>query len=72
MLLDAKNLRKSIGAKDLFTDVSFSVMPGEKVALIGRNGHGKTTLLKILSNEDHDFNGEINTRKGIKVTLTKQ
>ena len=72
MLLDAKNLKKTIGAKDLFTDVSFSVMPGEKVALIGRNGHGKTTLLKILSNQDHDFDGEINTRKGIKLTLTKQ
>lgn len=72
MLLDAKNLKKIIGAKELFTDVSFSVMPGEKVALIGRNGHGKTTLLKILSNQDHDFDGEINTRKGIKLTLTKQ
>lgn len=72
MLLDAKNLKKSIGAKDLFSDVSFSVMPGEKVALIGRNGHGKTTLLKILSDEDDDFDGEINTRKGIKVSLTKQ
>jgi ATP-binding cassette, subfamily F, member 3 len=72
MLLSATNLKKSIGAKDLFKDVSFSVVPGEKVALIGRNGHGKTTLLKILSNEDHDFEGEISTRKGIKITLTKQ
>ena len=72
MLIEAKNLKKTIGAKDLFTDVSFSIMPGEKIALIGRNGHGKTTLLKILSNEDHDFDGQISTRKGIKLTLTKQ
>jgi ATP-binding cassette subfamily F protein 3 len=72
MLLDATNLKKSIGATDLFNDVSFSVVPGEKVALIGRNGHGKTTLLKILSNEDNDFDGKVVTRKGIKITLTSQ
>jgi ATP-binding cassette subfamily F protein 3 len=72
MLLDAKNLSKAIGANYLFKDISFSVVPGEKVALIGRNGHGKTTLLKMLSSEDHDYEGTISTSKGIQITLTKQ
>ena len=72
MLLDATNLSKSIGANYLFQDVSFSLMHGEKVALIGRNGHGKTTLLKMLSNEDQDFEGSISTPKGVQITLTKQ
>jgi ATP-binding cassette subfamily F protein 3 len=72
MLLEATNLSKAIGAKYLFQDISFTVMPGEKVALIGRNGHGKTTLLKMLSHEDHDYEGSITTAKGINVTLTKQ
>ncbi len=72
MLLDASNLSKSIGAKYLFQDVSFSVLPGEKLALIGRNGHGKTTLLKMLGQEDDNFEGNIITPKGIKITLTKQ
>jgi len=72
MLIEALNISKSIGAKYLFSDLNFSVIPGEKVALIGRNGHGKTTLLKILSGEDHDFEGRITTRKGIQITLTKQ
>lgn len=72
MLIDAINLSKAIGAKYLFKDISFSIMPGEKVALIGRNGHGKTTLLKMLSGEDHDYEGDIATAKGINITLTKQ
>lgn len=72
MLLEAKNLSKQIGANYLFKDVSFSIMPGEKIALIGRNGHGKTTLLKMISGEDHDFLGSVTTAKGTHITLTKQ
>ncbi|AKM81283.1 MAG: hypothetical protein UT13_C0001G0322 [Candidatus Pacebacteria bacterium GW2011_GWF2_38_9] len=72
MLLDVAKLSKNIGAKYLFKDISFSIMPGEKVALIGRNGNGKTTLLKMLSNEDHDYEGDITTQKGTIITLTKQ
>lgn len=72
MLLEVKNLSKSMGAKTLFQDVTFTVVPGEKIALIGRNGYGKTTLLKILSGEDHDYDGLITTRKGLHITLTKQ
>jgi len=72
MLLEAKNISKSIGAKYLFKDVSFTIMPGEKIALIGRNGFGKTTILKIMSGEDVDFEGNVTTQKGIHITLTKQ
>jgi ATP-binding cassette, subfamily F, member 3 len=72
MLLEATNLSKAVGAKYLYQDLSFTIVPGEKIALIGRNGYGKTTLLKILSGEDHEFEGKINSRKGLRVTLTKQ
>lgn len=72
MLLEVKNLGKSIGAKYLFQDLSFVIVPGEKIALIGRNGHGKTTLLKMLTGEDHDYEGKIITRKDLRITLTKQ
>lgn len=72
MLLSATNLTKSIGAKTLFKDLNFNIMPGEKIALIGRNGHGKTTLLKILSGEDHNYIGEVITRKNTNIILTKQ
>ncbi|HZZ98790.1 MAG TPA: ABC-F family ATP-binding cassette domain-containing protein [Candidatus Saccharimonadia bacterium] len=72
MLLEAANLSKTIGSKDLFHDLSFIIEEGEKVALIGRNGQGKTTILKILDGEDEDFGGEIRARKNLRVTLTKQ
>ena len=71
MLLNASNLSKSIGARYLFKDISFNILAGEKVALIGRNGNGKTTLLKMLNGEDHDFEGSIVTSRGINITLTK-
>jgi len=72
MLLEATNLSKQLGARFLFQDLSFGISPGEKIALIGRNGYGKTTLLKILSGDDHDFSGRVVTRKGLNITLTKQ
>lgn len=72
MLLDCINLSKSIDSKDLFHELNFRINEGEKIALIGRNGQGKTTLLKMLAGEDSDYTGTINTRKNMRVTLTKQ
>lgn len=72
MLIETISLSKSIGTKVLFQNVSFSINKGEKIALIGRNGHGKTTLLKILSGEDHNFEGKVVVAKGTSITLTKQ
>lgn len=72
MLISAINISKSIGAKNLFRDLTFTVVEGEKIALIGRNGYGKTTLLKILSGDDHDFDGQVITSKGLRITLTQQ
>lgn len=72
MLLGALNISKSIGPKNLFNDLTFTIDPGEKIALIGRNGQGKTTLMQILAGLDSDFGGELKTRKNLQITLTKQ
>lgn len=72
MLLTAEHLSKSIGAKTLFTDLNFHISPGEKVALIGRNGEGKSTLLNIIAGVDHEFHGSVNTKKNLRVMLTQQ
>lgn len=46
-----ENLSHSIGTKTLFNDIDFSIMNEEKVGLIGRNGNGKSTFLKILASD---------------------
>ncbi len=47
-VLDVKDLAKSFGDKDIFKDINFNIRRGEKVFLLGDNGCGKTTMLKIL------------------------
>ena len=72
MILSATLHEKSFGAKTLFKDTSFSIEDGEKVGLIGRNGEGKTTLFRILSGEDADFQGELQLGKGVHMVATRQ
>lgn len=61
------NLNKSFGKQVIFDDISFNVNPGEKIGLTGRNGHGKTTLLKIIIGEEHADSGEIVVPKGYTI-----
>lgn len=72
MIITATIHEKSFGDKSLFKDTSFFVDDGEKVGLIGRNGEGKTTLFRILSGEDKDFQGEMQFGKGVHMVATRQ
>ena len=51
-VLTVKGLEKSFGGKKLFSDVEIMVTPGERIALIGDNGTGKSTLIKIITGEE--------------------
>jgi ATP-binding cassette, subfamily F, member 3 len=57
-VMDLKHVGKSYGEKLLFKDVSLTVGRGEKIALLGANGMGKSTLIKCITNEI-EFEGEI-------------
>jgi ATP-binding cassette, subfamily F, member 3 len=72
MIITATITEKSFGDKRLFDDASFFVEDGEKVGLIGRNGEGKTSLFRILTSEDHDYQGEIQLGRGVTMLATRQ
>jgi ATPase subunit of ABC transporter with duplicated ATPase domains len=72
MLLHTDIEEKSIGTKHLFSGLRLHVEQGEKVAIIGRNGVGKTTLFRMLTGQDTDFAGSVVTQPGARVIVTAQ
>jgi ATP-binding cassette, subfamily F, member 3 len=72
MLLSVTIQEKYAGTKLLLKGASFTLQPGMKTALIGRNGTGKSTLLGIISGEDTDYVGSIETRKNLRIITTAQ
>lgn len=72
MILSIDIENKSIGNKQLFEELKFSIEDKEKVAIIGRNGVGKTTLFRMLTKEDTDYAGKIQFRNGTIVVSTAQ
>ncbi|MFM7769809.1 MAG: ABC-F family ATP-binding cassette domain-containing protein, partial [Bacteroidota bacterium] len=66
IILEGKNLAKSFGELHLFREVNFTIARGEKVALIGKNGVGKSTLLKMTMKEE-SFNGELQLGYSVNV-----
>ncbi|MCI8670247.1 MAG: ABC-F family ATP-binding cassette domain-containing protein [Lachnospiraceae bacterium] len=66
-VLSIKNLSKSFGNQQLFSDISFEIKRGEKVGIIGNNGTGKTTLLKIINGLTDSDSGEFTL--GSKVNI---
>ncbi len=66
-MLTVSGLSKSYGSQALFEDVSFLVGPGERVGLVGRNGHGKTTLFRILLEEEAADGGSVTVPAGYRI-----
>jgi ATP-binding cassette, subfamily F, member 3 len=66
------NLSKSFGNQLLFDSVSVSINPKERVGLVGRNGHGKTTLFRIIIGEEQPDSGEISIPRNYRVGYVTQ
>lgn len=71
-LVTLTNLTKRYGAEELFHDVSFSIPPRGKLALVGPNGIGKTTLLRMIMGLEEPSAGSIHLARGIRIGYLPQ
>ena len=67
VIFEAKNLGKAYGNKQVFDEVDFFIERGQRIALLGQNGQGKTTIAKILSGEIKDYSGEWNLGHNVNI-----
>lgn len=67
VIFEAENLGKSYGDKQVFDNINFFVERGDRIALLGQNGQGKTTLAKILSGNIKDFSGTWNLGHNVNI-----
>ena len=72
ILISGQNLSKRYGARPLFEGLSFGLSDGERAGLIGPNGTGKSTLLKILSGLETQDEGNLAPRRGLRVGYLPQ
>src|SRR5512137_354632 len=66
-LITAQDLGKSFGARDIFSGISLSVPHHARIAIIGPNGIGKTTLLRILAGEEEASAGVVSQAKNLSI-----
>jgi len=70
--LSVENIAKSYGERVLFENLSFGINQGQKIALVAKNGNGKTSLLNIITGKDTPDFGQIVMRKGLKMAFLSQ
>ena len=71
-LITVSSLAKSYGPTDIFSGVSFTVSKGARMAIVGPNGIGKTTLMRILVGVDQASSGTVNRSRGVRIGYLSQ
>lgn len=71
-LITVSNLTKSFGNRDIFAGLSFGVEKGARMGIVGPNGVGKTTLLRILAGEDDASDGSLFKTRGVRIGYLSQ
>src|SRR6476661_6477147 len=71
-MISINNLTFEIGARALYDEANWHIKPGEKIGLIGANGTGKTTLLKLIVGDYSPTSGTISMAKDIKIGYLNQ
>lgn len=71
-MISVENLTKSYGGQVLFEQTSFKINPRERVGLVGRNGHGKTTMLRLIVGDESPDSGAISIPKHHRIGYVRQ
>ena len=71
-LMTLENISKNYSEKVLLKDVSLGINDGDKIGLIGINGAGKSTFLKIIGGKDEFFDGSISKGKNMRIEYLDQ
>jgi len=71
-MISVRGLSKRYGPKELFRDVSIELRPGNRYGLVGANGSGKSTFLRILSGDEHQDEGEFSFSAGSELGVLRQ
>lgn len=71
-MIHINKLSVSFGGEYLFNEISFRLTAGDRVGLIGKNGAGKSTMLKILAGDKSSFEGELAKEKGLSIGILRQ
>src|SRR5437879_8183028 len=72
LLLSCSRLARGFDEGPLFEDIGFELYSGERVGLVGPNGVGKTTLLRLLAGLDRPDDGDVRLHAGARVSLLRQ
>ena len=71
-ILNIEHVSKTFGEKRILDDVSYGIHEGDKIGVIGINGTGKTTLLKIIAGIEEPDEGQVITQNGLRITYLPQ
>ena len=71
-LLNIEHISKIYGDKTIFEDVSFGIQEGDKIGIVGINGTGKSTLLKMIAGEEEPDQGQVVRQNGLKIAYLPQ
>jgi len=71
-MIQLTNIAKRYGTQELFTDVNLRMNSGQKIGLVGRNGSGKSTIFKLILEEEFYDDGELSIPKNYKIGALKQ
>ena len=71
-LLNLERVSKAFGIRPLLTDVSLGISAGERIGIVGRNGDGKTTLLRVMTGLEQPDSGRVSLSRGLTVGFLSQ